>query len=54
MIFHNESKKTEFAIFRSFYDFLENLKIQQKLQRYLGLSFANRPLKRTQTLQLGP
>jgi hypothetical protein len=29
-IFHNESKKTEFAIFRSFYDFLENLKDSAK------------------------
>jgi hypothetical protein len=29
-------------------------KILQKLQHYLRLSFANRPLKRTQTLQLGP
>jgi hypothetical protein len=29
-------------------------KIQQKLQHYLRLSFANRPLKRTLTLQLGP
>jgi hypothetical protein len=28
--------------------------IQLKLQHYLRFSFANRPLKRTQTLQLGP
>jgi hypothetical protein len=53
-IFHNESKKIEFAFFWIFYNFLRILQVSAIRGYYWRCNFALRPLERFQSSQLYP
>jgi hypothetical protein len=53
-IFHHESNKIDFVVFRLFYNFLHNLQETAKALYYWSYHFARRPSERFLSSQCGP